>query len=102
MTAKYGRGAYLMGASNAPLGDDGKPVGARVLYESENGTPTSTPLWPFPMEDRVWNETGDTRLWQGANPLYQAYQQSPTWDGATVDGQMRTGGWWRTLDGVYP
>jgi hypothetical protein len=99
--AKYGKGAYLMGATNAPLGDDGKPVGARVLYESENGTLTSTPLWPFPMEDRVWNETGDTRLWEGANPLYHGYQQSPTWDGVTVDGQVRTGGWWQTLDGVY-
>jgi hypothetical protein len=55
------------------------------------------------MEDRIWSETGDTRLWEGANAtLFTAYQQSATWDGATVSGQVRKGGWWKTLSGVYP
>jgi hypothetical protein len=102
-TATYGKGAYLMGASNAPLGNDGKPIGAHVLYESVNDTLTSTPLWPFPMEDRIWSETGNPALFQNANSLYPAaYQQSPTYDNALVGGQVRTGGWWKTLSGVYP
>jgi hypothetical protein len=102
-TATYGKGAYFVGASNAPIGDDGTKIGARVLYEYKDGVITGTHLWPFPMEDRIWNETGDTRLWEGANAtLFKAYQQSATWDGATVSGQVRTGGWWKTLTGVYP
>jgi hypothetical protein len=101
-TATYGPGAYLMGASNAPTGSDGKALGARVLYQSVNGVETNTPLWPFPMEDRVWQETGDASLWEGASSMYPTrYQQSPTWKGATVNGVTRTGGWWKTLDGVY-
>jgi hypothetical protein len=101
-TATYGKGAYLMGATNAPVGDDGKAIGAHVLYESQNDVSTNKPLWPFPMEDRIWSETGNTALWQGANPLYQAYQQSATYDDATIGNQVRTGGWWKTLAGVYP
>jgi hypothetical protein len=101
-TTKYGKGAYFMGATNAPVGDDGQAIGAHVLYEYKDGILTGTHLWPFPMEDRIWNETGNTALWEGANSLYKAYQQSATWDGATVSGQLRTGGWWKTLDAVYP
>jgi hypothetical protein len=101
-TTKYGKGAYFMGATNAPVGDDGQPVGAHVLYEYKDGALTGTHLWPFPMEDRIWNETGNTALWEGANSLYKAHQQSATWDGVTVSGQLRTGGWWKTLDAVYP
>ena len=101
-TARFGRGAFFMGAQNAPLGDDGLKAGARVMFMSVNGVPTPTRLWPFPMEDRVWAETGDVRLWEGANSLYTRYQQSPTYWGTTLTGETRTGGWWKTLTGAYP
>jgi hypothetical protein len=90
-TVTYGRGAYLLGATNAPRASDGRPAGAQVLYRYQDGTRTTVPLWPFPMEDRVWQETA----------RYTRHQQSPTWDGVVVNGEQRTGGYWKTLAGVY-
>jgi len=67
-----------------------------VLDRYVDGTLTSQSLWPWPMEDRIGNETGDTSLWQGANALFPAaHQQSVTYDG--ING--RTGGLWRTMPG---
>jgi hypothetical protein len=46
------------------------------------------------MENRVWTETGDASLWNGANSIFPApRQQSVTW--ASANG--RTGGLWKTL-----
>src|SRR5262249_23988795 len=56
-TALYGLGAYLMGPTNTQTTSDGTVPGAQVLYQYVDGKLTSGHLWPFPMEDRVWNET---------------------------------------------
>jgi Chondroitinase B len=80
-TNKYGRGAYLFIPPNSPLkhaGQNGQGIGANILYESVDGQFTNTPLWPWPMEDRIKAETG----------------MSVTW--------ASSGGIWKTLDGVYP
>lgn len=91
-TATYGRGAYLRGPTNAPITSDGTPMGAQVLYRYVDGTLTNVHLWPWPMEDRIWKETA----------IYTRHQQSATWDGVMVNGELRTGGYWQTLQGVYP
>jgi hypothetical protein len=77
-TSTYGKGAYLMRPSALKgYGEGGGNLGAEVLYRYVNGELTSTPLWPWPMEDRIFAESGI----------------SPTWDA--------NGGIWKTLDGVY-
>ncbi len=80
-TNKYGRGAYLFIPPASPLkhaGQNGQDIGANIIYESVDGELTSTPLWPWPMEDRIKAERG----------------MSVTW--------ASSGGIWKTLDGVYP
>jgi hypothetical protein len=77
-TATYGKGAYLMIPSALQgQGEGGADIGAEVLNRYENGVLTSTPLWPWPMEERIFNETGISVTWEAK------------------------GGLWRTLDGVY-
>ena len=71
-TSTYGNGAYLIPSS--VIGNKG----ANALYEYVNGTLTSTPLWPWPMESRIQSELG----------------MSVTW--------ASNGGLWQTLNGVYP
>ena len=39
-------------------GDHGKDIGAEVLLRYKDGIVTQEPLWPWPMEDRILNETG--------------------------------------------
>jgi hypothetical protein len=97
-TVTYGYGAYLMDPSN--LGGSGASgtgatfygynnangatftpannIGSNIIYEYVNGVLTSTPLWPWPMEDRIFAELN----------------VSPTWE--------IYGGIWSTLDGIYP
>jgi chitodextrinase len=76
--ATYGKGAYLM-IPSALLGkgEGGANIGAEVLYRYQDGTLTSTPLWPWPMEDRIYRETGISVTWESK------------------------GGLWKTLDGIY-
>ena len=75
----YGYGAYLIApAVMKGQGQNGSDVGANVIYEYVNGTLTDTPLWPWPIEDRIFSE----------------FNVSPTWESY--------GGLWTTLDGVYP
>ena len=79
--AKYGTGAYLFVPPNSPLkgaGLGGSDIGANIIYKYQNGVLTNQPLWPWPMEDRIKTETG----------------MSVTWESG--------GGFWKTLDGVYP
>jgi hypothetical protein len=76
--AAYGNGAYLMVPTALQgQGESGADVGAEVLYEYVDGTLTSTPLWPWPMEDRIYKETGISVTWESK------------------------GGLWKTLNGVY-
>ncbi len=77
--AKYGYGAYLMSSKTnlSGLSGDGLDIGANILFRYEDGVLTEEPLWPWPMEDRILNETG----------------RSVTW--------YSNGGLWKTLDGVY-
>ncbi|MCP4123178.1 MAG: hypothetical protein GY751_15600, partial [Bacteroidetes bacterium] len=76
----YGRGGYLFVPNNSPVktaGEGGTQMGAEVLYRYQDGVLTTTPLWPWSMEDRIFTETGF----------------SPTWEA--------NGGLWQTLSGVY-
>ncbi len=80
-TNTYGLGAYLFVPNTSPLkhkGANGADIGADILYEYQNGQLTTTPLWPWPMENRIKAETG----------------MSVTWTSG--------GGFWNTLTNVYP
>jgi hypothetical protein len=77
-TATYGKGAYLIRPPALKgMGENGADMGAEVLYRYVDGVLTDDPLWPWPMEGRIFAETG----------------VSPTWEA--------NGGLWKTLDGVY-
>ncbi|MFH1890895.1 MAG: hypothetical protein ABIJ91_05035 [Candidatus Kuenenbacteria bacterium] len=81
-TTTYGKGAYLMVPSDLKgKGEGGSNIGAEVLYKYVNGIKTSEPLWPWPMEQRICDETG----------------YSITYENGCANG----GGLWKTLDGVY-
>jgi hypothetical protein len=76
-TATYGEGAYLMPAANfLGQGASGADIGAHVTCEYVDGTLTHTPLWPWPMESRIFAATG-------ISPTYSA-----------------NGGLWNTLSGI--
>jgi len=82
-TSTYGLGAYLMVPTALKgQGQGGADIGASVIYEYANGVLTNTPLWPWPMENRIVAEFGI----------------SPTY---ANDGKGHTGGFWNTLTGVY-
>lgn len=77
-TATYGDGAYLMYPTNlTAAGEGGTSMGAKVLYRYVDGAITTDALWPWPMEDRIMNETGISVTYESG------------------------GGIWKTLDGVY-
>uniref|UniRef100_A0A6H1Z9S7 Pectate lyase n=1 Tax=viral metagenome TaxID=1070528 RepID=A0A6H1Z9S7_9ZZZZ len=77
-TTTYGKGAYLMvPTALVGFGDGGVDIGAKVLYRYVDGSLTSDPLWPWPMENRIYNETG----------ISVTYELN--------------GGIWKTLSGVY-
>lgn len=77
-TATYGNGAYLMvPTALKDKGENGADIGAEVLYRYKDGVLTNEPLWPWPMEDRIKNETGYSVTYESA------------------------GGLWKTLNGVY-
>jgi hypothetical protein len=58
-------------------GEEGCDIGAQVLYRYKNGVLSNEPLWPWPMEDRIFKETG-----------------------VSVTRESK-GGLWKTLDGIY-
>ncbi|MEZ4270304.1 MAG: hypothetical protein R3C68_02345 [Myxococcota bacterium] len=75
----YGKGAYLIAPDVlAVRGENGTQIGANVLYRYENRLLTGERLWPWPMEERIFAETGLSVTWEAE------------------------GGLWKTLDGVYP
>jgi hypothetical protein len=77
-TATYGKGAYLMvPPALQGRGERGADIGAEVLYRYQDGVLTDVPLWPWPMEDRIYRETGISVTWESK------------------------GGLWKTLNGVY-
>jgi hypothetical protein len=77
-TSVYGAGAYLtIPSALQKQGEGGVDVGAEVLYRYQNGALTNTPLWPWPMEDRILKELGVSVTWEAK------------------------GGLWKTMDGVY-
>jgi len=58
-TKTYGKGAYLIvPPALRGKGEDGSDIGAEVLFRYIDGHLTNEPLWPWPMEDRILNETG--------------------------------------------
>ncbi len=75
---EYGYGAFLMVPETLQgKGENRGGIGASILYRYLNGALTRTPLWPWPMENRIKSEFG----------------VSPTWASA--------GGLWKTLKRVY-
>jgi hypothetical protein len=77
-TFTYGKGAYLMVPDALQgQGAGGADMGAEVLYQAQDRVLTNQPLWPWPMEDRYYQETG----------------RSVTWEAH--------GGLWKSLDGAY-
>jgi hypothetical protein len=83
--ATYGLGGYLLQPEGLKqMGDGGAAIGAEVIYRYEAGVPTAVPLWPWPMEERIFEETGFTVTWETGR-----------------DGEQGEGVW-RTLDMVYP
>lgn len=77
---KYGKGGYLFVPENSPVkkaGEGGLQMGAEVLYRYQDGELTNIPLWPWPMEERIFDETGISVTWEA------------------------NGGLWKTLDGIY-
>lgn len=77
---RYGRGGYLFMPDSSPLknsGEGGQRIGANVLYRYEDGILSDAPLWPWPMEERILQETG-------VSVTYESM-----------------GGLWKTLDGLY-
>jgi len=77
-TPIYGNGAYLMvPPALKGKGENGADIGAEVLYRYQDGALTSQPLWPWPMEDLIFKETGVSVTWEA------------------------NGGLWKTLNGVY-
>jgi hypothetical protein len=77
-SSTYGKGAYLIApVSLKGKGENGANIGAEVLYRYQNSVLTDTPLWPWPMEDRIFRETGVSVTWEA------------------------NGGLWKTLNGVY-
>jgi hypothetical protein len=76
-TGTYGTGAYLMPPTNLTSpGQGGTYMGAKIVCETVNGSLTSTPLWPWPMESRIFALTA-------TSPTYAA-----------------SGGVWKTLSGM--
>lgn len=78
---KYGKGGFLFlpPARGAPRKNEGNPVkpGAEVIYRYKDGSLTGIHLWPWPMEERIFSETGVSVTWE------------------------EKGGLWKTLDGLY-
>jgi len=71
----YGSGIY--GQSSYVGTPNTVDIGANILYQYKDGTLTTTPLWPWPMETRVMRELG----------------QSPTYN--------TNGGPWASLNTIY-
>lgn len=70
--ATYGDGAYLIRPSRlASAGAGGGPAGSEILYRTENGTLTTTPLWPWPLEDRILTEEGVSVTWEARGGLWR-------------------------------
>ncbi|MBI3180635.1 MAG: hypothetical protein HYZ28_00580 [Myxococcales bacterium] len=79
--SRYGRGGYLFvpeGSALRGAGEAGSDIGADVRFRYENGEKTNVPLWPWPMESRIFAETGASVTWES------------------------DGGLWRSLEGIYP
>lgn len=93
--SKYGKGAYLMRPENLKgLGENDGDIGAEVLYQYENGVLTSKPLWPWPMENRIQDET--SKIFGQCYSV--TYESIPKYDNPLI---TCTGGLWKTLEGVY-
>ncbi len=77
-TARYGKGAYMMIPSALKgKGQDGRNIGASVLYRYRDGKLTNEPLWPWLMEERINDEFGISATWESK------------------------GGFWKSLTGIY-
>ena len=62
-TTRYGDGAYLI--RNA-MG-----TGAEVLFQVESGVVTDKPLWPWPLEDRIREESGTSVTWESGGGIWR-------------------------------
>ncbi len=77
-TTTYGKGAYLIRTGMLKgHGENGANIGAEIIYRYQDGVLTNVPLWPWPMENRIFAETGTSVTWE------------------------KNGGLWKTLSDVY-
>lgn len=53
------------------VGEEGADIGADVRYQYINGVKTNEPLWPWPMEDRIFAETGFSVTWEANGGLWK-------------------------------
>lgn len=98
-TTTYGKGAYLfVPPALKAQGEGGADIGAEILYQSEQGSQTSQPLWPWPMEARICAETANI-LGEGISVTYESNQVQYDYNN---DGQSEayncTGGIWKAHD----
>jgi hypothetical protein len=91
-TSKWGDGAFLFPEPGSPrdsAGQGADDLGADIRFQSIDGSETNTPLWPWPMEERVCDELGVSVTWEQSTQI------------SASSGQNCSGGLWKTLDGVY-
>lgn len=69
---RYGFGAYLI------RNDHG--TGAEVLYRTENGVLTETPLWPWPLEERILRDAGSSVTYESGGGLWRTLPDELTPD----------------------
>ncbi|QQR91125.1 MAG: hypothetical protein IPJ88_05165 [Myxococcales bacterium] len=65
-TERYGFGAYLFANTCS-----GKQLGAEVLYQLQDTAPTEQSLWPWPMEERILNESGQSVTYASSGGLWK-------------------------------
>lgn len=69
----FGDGAYLIRPNSlASAGTGGGPAGAEILYRTVDGALTTTPLWPWPLEDRILTEEGVSVTWESGGGLWRS------------------------------
>jgi len=95
----YGRGGALFIPSSSALegaGSGGADIGANILYQYVNGTLTTTPLWPWPMEGRIMAELGISPTFAANGGLFLTL--SGLYTGGSGGGGGGSGG---TLTGAF-
>lgn len=75
-TELYGKGAYLI-VPDALIGkgEDGEDIGAEILFRYVDSELTNDPLWPWPMEERIFSETGTSVTYERYGGIWKTLPQ---------------------------